>query len=151
MPMGIGLVPLSQSEMYMYVTTPEPGNPRYPKAGLAAAMRASCRPHADWRRISLDRLPTMMRWSTSPWNGSSYWRLAQGPCGAVGRRRPCNDPHLGQRRWNGDRGQPCTCGGIGKDQRPESASERFCNRRFDRCKYIVEVERWATVKSARDR
>src|SRR5690606_14982500 len=26
--------------MYMYLTTPEPGNPRYPQAGLAAAMRA---------------------------------------------------------------------------------------------------------------
>ena len=34
-PMGIGLVPLSKTQMYMYVTTPEPGNPRYAKAGLA--------------------------------------------------------------------------------------------------------------------
>src|SRR5690606_33466273 len=29
-PIGMGLVPLSASLMYMYVTTPEPGNPRYP-------------------------------------------------------------------------------------------------------------------------
>ena len=39
-PMGVGLVPLSESLMYMFVTTPEPGNPRYERNGLAAAMRA---------------------------------------------------------------------------------------------------------------
>ncbi|MGO9935794.1 MAG: FAD-dependent monooxygenase [Steroidobacteraceae bacterium] len=38
-PMGIGLVPLSKTQMYMYATTPEPGNPRYAKVGLAATMR----------------------------------------------------------------------------------------------------------------
>src|SRR5690606_2633253 len=38
-PTGIGLVPISRELMYMYVTTPEPGNPFYPKAGLAAALR----------------------------------------------------------------------------------------------------------------
>src|SRR5690606_25479137 len=38
-PIGMGLVPLAQRLMYMYVTTPEPGNPRYPREGLAAAMR----------------------------------------------------------------------------------------------------------------
>src|SRR5690606_23166071 len=36
-PTGIGLVPISANLMYMYVTTPEPGNPFYPKDGLAAA------------------------------------------------------------------------------------------------------------------
>ena len=39
-PIGVGLVPLADELMYMYVTTPEPGNPRYPREGLAAAMRA---------------------------------------------------------------------------------------------------------------
>ena len=38
-PIGMGLVPLSDELMYMYVTTPEPGNPRYPRNGIARAMR----------------------------------------------------------------------------------------------------------------
>ena len=37
---GVGLVPLSQELMYMFVTTPESGNPRYPRQGLAARMRS---------------------------------------------------------------------------------------------------------------
>ena len=46
-PIGAGLVPISDELMYMYVTTPEPGNPRYPREGLAAVMRsklAQCAP-----------------------------------------------------------------------------------------------------------
>jgi 2-polyprenyl-6-methoxyphenol hydroxylase-like FAD-dependent oxidoreductase len=39
-PTGVGLVPISESLMYMYVTTPEPGNPWYDKTGIAAQMRA---------------------------------------------------------------------------------------------------------------
>ncbi|MDB5420227.1 MAG: dependent oxidoreductase, partial [Brevundimonas sp.] len=39
-PLGIGLVPLSDSQMYIFVTTPEPGNPRYPQDTLASTMRA---------------------------------------------------------------------------------------------------------------
>lgn len=39
-PTGVGLVPLSDELMYMYVTTPEPGNSWYPREGLAEAMRA---------------------------------------------------------------------------------------------------------------
>ncbi|RYE76216.1 MAG: FAD-binding protein, partial [Myxococcales bacterium] len=36
---GAGLVPLSPDVAYVFLTTPEPGNPRYPRAGLAEAMR----------------------------------------------------------------------------------------------------------------
>ena len=39
-PRGIGLAPLSPTLMYMFLTTPEPGNPRFERNGLAAAMRA---------------------------------------------------------------------------------------------------------------
>src|SRR5690606_11087174 len=36
---GIGLVPVSDSAVYLFVTTPEPGNPPFPRDGLAALMR----------------------------------------------------------------------------------------------------------------
>src|SRR6186713_689804 len=39
-PTGAGLVPISDTLMYLYLTTPEPGNPHYARIGLAAAMRA---------------------------------------------------------------------------------------------------------------
>src|SRR5205085_10960929 len=46
-PTGVGLVPMSQTAIYLYATTPEPGNPAFQTAGLAARMRerlAGCAP-----------------------------------------------------------------------------------------------------------
>src|SRR5690606_13691448 len=46
-PTGVGLVPMSQSSIYIYATTPAPDNPTYPAEGLAARMReqlAGCAP-----------------------------------------------------------------------------------------------------------
>src|SRR5690606_17131834 len=34
-----GLVPLSKEQVYLFITTAEPGNPRYPHAGMATRMR----------------------------------------------------------------------------------------------------------------
>ena len=39
-PIGAGLVPIGPDLMYLYLTTPEPGQPRYPRQELAAAMRS---------------------------------------------------------------------------------------------------------------
>jgi hypothetical protein len=39
-PMGVGLVPLSNELMYIYMTTPEPGNPRYDRNGISKVMAA---------------------------------------------------------------------------------------------------------------
>src|SRR5690606_4553202 len=36
---GMGLVPLGGGLLYLFLTTPEPGNPHYPRTGLAQAMR----------------------------------------------------------------------------------------------------------------
>src|SRR5690606_3791498 len=38
-PRGMGLVPLGAGLMYLFLTTPEPGNPHYARTGLAEAMR----------------------------------------------------------------------------------------------------------------
>lgn len=41
---GVGLVPMTQEVMYMYITTPEPGQPRIPHEDLASEMRKRLTP-----------------------------------------------------------------------------------------------------------
>ena len=38
-PTGVGLVPMSNELISLYATTPEPGNPAFPRSGLAGRMR----------------------------------------------------------------------------------------------------------------
>jgi hypothetical protein len=38
-PSGVGLVPISDELMYVFITTPEPDNPSYDRDGIAARMR----------------------------------------------------------------------------------------------------------------
>jgi hypothetical protein len=38
-PIGVGLVPMGPDQMYVFATSPESGNPPYPREGLATAMR----------------------------------------------------------------------------------------------------------------
>ncbi|SER34389.1 2-polyprenyl-6-methoxyphenol hydroxylase [Sphingobium sp. YR768] len=39
-PIGVGLVPMSAEQIYLFATSAEPGNPHYARADLAATMRA---------------------------------------------------------------------------------------------------------------
>ena len=72
-PTGVGLVPMSEKLMYIYVTTPEPDNPRYPRDGLAATMRAKmagCAPYI--RQLAeqvVDDLAFLLvhRWDSLRW------------------------------------------------------------------------------------
>jgi hypothetical protein len=66
-PTGVGLVPISETLMYMYVTTPEPDNPRYPREGLAAAMRGKLGGTAPPSRRWRSRSPTTKAWSIVRW------------------------------------------------------------------------------------
>jgi hypothetical protein len=62
-PTGVGLVPMSEQLMYVYVTTPEPGNPWYSRQGLAAKMRekvSNCAPAIRWPKAS----PMTTAWFT---------------------------------------------------------------------------------------
>jgi hypothetical protein len=63
----VGLVPISAETMYMYVTTPEPDNPRYPTEGLAAAMRGKLAGTAPQIQALASRSPTTKAWSIVRW------------------------------------------------------------------------------------
>jgi hypothetical protein len=66
-PTGVGFVPISADLMYMYVTTPEPDNPRYPKEGIAAAMRGKLAGTAPAVQAWPSRSPMTKAWSIARW------------------------------------------------------------------------------------
>jgi 2-polyprenyl-6-methoxyphenol hydroxylase-like FAD-dependent oxidoreductase len=138
-PMGIGLVPLSRSEMYMYLTTPEPGNPRYPKAGLAAAMRAklSAAPptlaHLVGQITDDDAVvyrPLEWVFLTGDWH--------KGRVVLLGDAVHATTPHLGQGAGMAIEDSLVLAEELAKNNSVETAFRAFRKRRFERCKYIVE-------------
>jgi 2-polyprenyl-6-methoxyphenol hydroxylase-like FAD-dependent oxidoreductase len=137
---GVGLVPLAHDLMYMYVTTPEPGNPRYPTAGLAQAMRAkltgmpaAIAALADQIRNDDDVVykPLETLFVDGPWH--------DGRVVLIGDAVHATTPHLGQGAGMAIEDALVVAEEIRRHETPMSAFAAFQARRFDRCKYIVEA------------
>lgn len=137
---GVGLVPLSDTLMYMFVTTPEPGNPRYPREGLAAAMRGKI---SD----AVPAIAALARQITDD-DGVVYkpleWVFLDGPWhkGRVvllGDAVHATTPHLGQGAGMAIEDSIVLAEELARAETPEEAFKAFAVRRFDRCKYIVEA------------
>ena len=138
-PIGIGLVPLATDLMYMYVTTPEPGNPRYPTDGIASAMRqkleGTCpRIAALAEHITEDSevvyKPLEWMFLTGDWH--------KGRIVLIGDAVHATTPHLGQGAGMAIEDSIVLAGELSKHNTPQAAFTAFRNRRFDRCQYIVE-------------
>ncbi len=138
-PVGYGLVPLSESLMYMFVTTPEPGNPRFEKTGLAAQMRA--------RLAQASPAIAALRDTIVDDEGVVYrpleWLFLDGPWHRgrvvlIGDAAHSTTPHLGQGAGMAFEDSIVIAEEIDRHDSPEDAFEAFRRRRFDRCKYIVE-------------
>ena len=136
---GIGLVPLATDLMYMYVTTPEPENPRYPVLGLAAVMRGklvgTCSRIADLAEQILDDdgvvyKPLEWMFMTGDWH--------KGRVVLLGDAVHATTPHLGQGAGMAIEDSVVLADEIAKRESPEAAFTAFRNRRFERCRYIVE-------------
>ena len=135
-PIGAGLVPMSRSQMYMYLTTPEPGNPHYPVEGLAEAMRAKVPAAlADLAaRIVHDAdvvyrpLETVL--VEGPWH--------RGRAVLLGDAVHASTPHLGQGAGMAIEDAIVLTEEIGRHDAPEEAFRAYRDRRFERCRYIVE-------------
>lgn len=142
-PIGMGLVPLSQHLMYMYVTTPEPGNPRYPREGLAAAMRSKLQ-HAPPRIAELaERIqdddqvvykPLEWQFLTGDWH--------KGRIVLVGDAVHATTPHLGQGAGMAIEDSLVLAEELSRAGSYEEAFRAYRNRRFERCKFIVERSRY---------
>jgi len=139
-PIGVGLVPLSSEQMYMFVTTPEPGNPWRERAGLAAAMR---------ERLSAVPAPVIGALASQIVDDEAVvykpleWLFLEGNWHRgrivlIGDAVHSTTPHLGQGAGMAIEDSIVLAEELATAGTPEHAFAAFRNRRYERCRFIVE-------------
>jgi 2-polyprenyl-6-methoxyphenol hydroxylase-like FAD-dependent oxidoreductase len=137
-PTGVGLVPVSDRLMYMYVTTPEPGNPRYPREGLAATMRGKLAGTAPAIQALAAQIvddegvvyrPLEVLLVEGPWH--------RGRVVLLGDAVHATTPHLGQGAGMAIEDSIVLAQEIARADTPAQAFTAYRDRRFERCAYIV--------------
>ena len=136
---GIGLVPLSNTEMYMFATTPEPGNPHYPRVGIAKTLRdkLATSPPVIQRLIpaitdddAVVYRPLEWLFLTGAWH--------RGRIVLLGDAVHTTTPHLGQGAGLAIEDSIVLADELAKAQTAEQAFQAYRDRRYPRCEYIVE-------------
>jgi 2-polyprenyl-6-methoxyphenol hydroxylase-like FAD-dependent oxidoreductase len=140
---GIGLVPLSDDLMYMYITTPEPGNPRYATEGLAEAMRAKI---AHVPSPAIQALVGQITENTEVVYKPLEWQFIEGEWHKgrivlLGDAVHATTPHLGQGAGMAIEDGLVLADEMANADAIEPAFTAYRNRRFERCRYIVESSR----------
>ena len=141
-PVGVGLVPLSQSLMYMFITTPEPGNPRHPRKGLAAMMRsklAGCAPAMVelGEQITDDAGVVYKPQECVFLDGDWHKRRIV----LLGDAVHATTPHLGQGAGMAIEDAVVLAEELAAAPDPETAFRAYRERRFERCRFIVTTSR----------
>jgi 2-polyprenyl-6-methoxyphenol hydroxylase-like FAD-dependent oxidoreductase len=138
-PTGVGLVPMSQAQIYIYATTPEPGNPTYPTEGVAARMRerlSGCAPQIrDIAERIVDDAAVVYRpletvFLDGPWH---HGRIA-----LLGDAVHATTPHLGQGGGMAVEDAIVIAEELARRDTPEEAFAAYRARRHERCRYVVE-------------
>lgn len=135
-PVGAGLVPIGQELMYMYLTTPAPGNPRYEREGLAAAMREKVpAPLGELAAQIIDDDAVVYRplevvLVEGPWH--------EGRVVLLGDAVHASTPHLGQGAGMAIEDSLVLADELARHDTPEAAFAAYRERRFERCRFIVE-------------
>jgi 2-polyprenyl-6-methoxyphenol hydroxylase-like FAD-dependent oxidoreductase len=137
-PTGAGLVPISNELMYLYLTTPEPGNPRYATAGLAAQMRsrmAGCAP-------ALQELSQQITDDAAVVYRPLEWILLEGAWHRgrivlLGDAVHTTTPHLGQGAGLAIEDSLVLAETLASHDALPEALTAYHHRRFDRCAWIV--------------
>jgi 2-polyprenyl-6-methoxyphenol hydroxylase-like FAD-dependent oxidoreductase len=138
-PKGMGLVPLSAELMYLFLTTPEPGNPHYARSRLAESMRDKLR----------DAPPSIAAYASRIADDAAVvykpleWILVSGDWhrGRVvllGDAVHATTPHLGQGAGMAIEDAIVLADELARATEPEEAFAAYRARRFERCRYIVE-------------
>ena len=136
---GVGLVPMSQEQIYMYVTTPEPENPHFEKSTLVDEMKA---------RLNM-ACPTLHHFADeiTDHQGVVYrpleWLMLEGDwhsgrIGLLGDAVHSTTPHLGQGAGLAIEDALVLADELTKASSPEEAFKNYRDRRFERCDYIVK-------------
>lgn len=139
-PTGVGLVPINDDLMYMYITTPEPGNPRHPRDGLATMMRgklAGCAPSLrELGKQITDDDGVVYR----PLEGmlvEGAWH--KGRVVLLGDAVHATTPHLGQGAGLAIEDSLVLAEELANHEDIEAALCAYRARRFDRCAYILRA------------
>ncbi len=136
---GVGLVPISDDLMYMFATTPEPDNPRYSRDGMAARMREKLQGTAPAIRELADQItdddgvvyrPLEGLLVTGPWH--------KGRIVLLGDAVHATTPHLGQGAGMAIEDSLVLAEELSSADTIEEAFTAYRQRRFERCRYIVE-------------
>jgi 2-polyprenyl-6-methoxyphenol hydroxylase-like FAD-dependent oxidoreductase len=137
-PIGCGLTPISADTMYLFVTTPEPDNPFYPREELAAAMRSKLATCAPAIRALGDQItdnagvvyrPLEGMLVTGPWH--------KGRVVLLGDAVHATTPHLGQGAGMAIEDAIVLAEELDNHAEIEPALESYRSRRYERCRYIV--------------
>lgn len=138
-PTGVGLVPMSEALMYMYVTTPEPDNPFYERAGLAATMRAKLANTAPAIRELAEQITDDDGVIYRPLEALMlYGSWHRGRTVLLGDAVHATTPHLGQGAGMAIEDSIVLAEELDRHADIEAALSAYRERRFERCKYIVE-------------
>lgn len=139
---GMGLVPLSQELMYLYITAPEPGNPRYERTGLAARMRAKLTQAPEPIRTLAEGIqdddgvvykPLECIFMEGPWH--------RGRVVLLGDAVHATTPHLGQGAGMAIEDAIVLADELAQAATPQDAFPRYQARRVPRCRYIVDTSK----------
>ena len=138
-PFGMGFVPLSDALMYLFITTPEPGNPRYRRAGIARAMRGKFASAPTLMARFAEQIaddgavvykPMEWHFIDGDWHRGRVLLIGDAAHGTT--------PHLGQGAGMAIEDSVVLAEEMERADSVEEAFAGFQRRRFERCKYIVE-------------
>jgi len=137
---GAGLVPISADTMYMYLTTAEPGNPRYSHDRLAEDMRAktaSCAPAIRDLAKQITRNDDVVYRPLEALLVEGPWH--KGRVVLLGDAVHATTPHLGQGAGLAIEDSLVLADELSRHDEVESALIAYRDRRFERCAYIVRA------------
>jgi 2-polyprenyl-6-methoxyphenol hydroxylase-like FAD-dependent oxidoreductase len=135
-----GLVPLADDLMYMFLTTPAPGNPRYEHGELAATMRSKLDgappPISTYIEQITDNDEVVYRpLEVVLLEGDWY----KGRVLLIGDAAHATTPHLGQGAGMAIEDSIVIAEELEKADTVEAAFKAFMKRRGERCAYIVNA------------
>lgn len=140
---GVGLVPMSSTQMYMFVTAPEADNRRYPHEELAEIMRSKL---ADVPAPQIQALASQITdndgvvyrpletfFLEGPWH--------KGRIALLGDALHATTPHLGQGAGMAIEDSIVLADELSKTDDIEAAFTAYRERRYARCHYIVTASK----------